>query len=51
MIDAFYTAVGARRVGACGNFVDTTAIVESAEEFRTQCNVIVGNEGNPQKGM
>ena len=51
MIDAFYTAVGARMVGACGNFVDAAAIVESAEEFRTQWNVIVGNEGNPQKGM
>ena len=51
VIDAFYTAVGARMVGACGNFVDAAAIVESAEEFKTQWNVIVGNEGNPQKGM
>ena len=51
MIDTLDTAVGAGMVGACGNFVDAAAIVESAEEFKTQWNVIVGNEGNPQKGM
>ena len=35
VIDAFDTAVGAGMVGACGNFVDVEALIESAGEFGT----------------
>ena len=46
MVDAFNTAVGARVVGACGDFVDTEAVVEREREFGTNLKRLVGKESD-----
>ena len=44
--DALDTAVGVGMVGACGNFVDAEALIESAGDFGPELKAIVGKERN-----